>query len=83
MVSDQEAVVVPDVTHGGRTRGLLRYLTSPKEQAAEQQLVGLEPRELHTNPHVFAGYEGVLEEWAAMTFRPGITLVQPTNWPRG
>ncbi|MGA2014101.1 MAG: relaxase/mobilization nuclease domain-containing protein [Solirubrobacteraceae bacterium] len=62
--------MVPNVTHGGRTRGLLRYLTSPKEQADERQLVGLEPRELHTNPHVLAGYEGVREEWGGYDLSP-------------
>ena len=46
--------MIPNVTRGGRARGLLRYLTAPKEQAvdAEQRL---EPRELHTNPHLVAG----------------------------
>ena len=62
--------MIPNVTHGGRARGLLRYLTTPKEQADEEQLVGLRPRELHANPHVVAGSEGLLEEWGGYDLSP-------------
>ena len=62
--------MIPNVTRGGRARGLLRYLTTPKEQADEEQVVGLEPRELHTNPHVVAGSDGLLEEWAGYDLSP-------------
>jgi hypothetical protein len=61
--------VIPNVTRGGRARGLLRYLTAPKEQAvdAEQRL---EPRELHTHPHLVAGSGGLVEEWGGYDLSP-------------
>ena len=62
--------MIPNVTRGGRTRGLMRYLTTPKEQAREEQTTGLEPRELHTNPHLVAGSDTVMEEWAGYDLSP-------------
>ena len=62
--------MIPNVTRGGRTRGLMRYLTTPKEQAGEEQATGLEPRELHTNPHLVAGSDKVMEEWAGYDLSP-------------
>ena len=52
LARDQEARgVIPNVTRGGRARGLLRYLTRPEQavKPGEDQRV-----ELHANPRLVA-----------------------------
>ena len=59
--------MIPNVTRGGRTRGLLRYLTRPEQavKPGEDQRV-----ELHANPRLVAGSERLMAEWAGYDLSP-------------
>ena len=59
--------MIPNVTRGGRARGLLRYLTGPEQatKPGEAQQV-----ELHTNPRLVAGSERLMAEWAGYDLSP-------------
>ena len=59
--------MIPNVTRGGRARGLLRYLTGPEQatKPGEAQEV-----ELHTNPRLVAGSERLMAEWAGYDLSP-------------
>ena len=50
--------MVPNVTRGGRARGLLRYLTRPEQAVKPERRI--EPVELHTNPRLVAGNERLM-----------------------
>ena len=59
--------MIPNVTRGGRARGLLRYLTQPEQavKPGEDQQV-----ELHVNPRLVAGSERLMAEWAGYDLSP-------------
>jgi hypothetical protein len=56
--------LIPNITRGGRGYGLIKYLVSPK--------VGeiLDGEELHVNPRMIAGAEGVKDEWGGYDLSP-------------
>ena len=65
--------MIPNVTRGGRARGLLRYLTRPEQAVKpgeDQQQV-----ELHVNPRLVAGSERVMAEWAGYDLSPQVQPV--------
>ena len=59
--------MIPNVTRGGRARGLLRYLTRPEQavKPGEGQRV-----ELHVNPRLVGGSERLMAEWAGYDLSP-------------
>jgi hypothetical protein len=55
--------MIPNITRGGRARGLLSYLVTPE---------ATEDKELHAEPHLVAGSAEVLDEWAGYDLSPAV-----------
>lgn len=72
--------MIPNVTRGGRPRGLLKYLTTPQEEVDKNG----QRREVHTNPHLVAGSGEVLALWEGYDLSLGLNnseaVSQLTAW---